>query len=259
MDPPTHPELLDWLAVEFMEHGWSMKHLHRLIVTSSVYRQNSVTAEPRTLGSLDSKIENDLRTATAQNKARDPANKFLWRMNPGQMEAEVVRDSLLHLADELDLPQGGYPLPNKEAETSHRRSLYFECFPEPGGQSEFATLFDPPGAIECYRRSKTIVPQQALALTNSRFSREQSRAIAQRLNNAFPIGRQARRLRFSRRCVGTDSHPTTVRGRTRRVPGFSKTRDGTGVELGCGWRRTQESRYRAGPTPCPYESRPGAV
>ncbi len=184
--PPTHPELLDWLAVEFMEHGWSMKHLHRLIVTSSVYRQNSVTAELRTPGSVDSKVENDLHASTARNKARDPANKFLWRMNPGQMEAEVLRDSLLHLADALDLPQGGYPLPNKDAETSHRRSLYFECFPEPGGQSEFATLFDPPGAIECYRRSKTIVPQQALALTNSRFSREQSRAIARRLNDAFP-------------------------------------------------------------------------
>ena len=183
---PTHPELLDWLAVEFMEHGWSMKQLHRLIVTSRVYRQNSVTAEVRTFDSVNSEIEVNLRKSAGENKARDPENRFLWRMNPGQMEAEVLRDSLLHLAGELDLAQGGYPLPNKEAETSHRRSLYFECFPEPGGQSEFAALFDPPGATECYRRSKTIVPQQALALTNSRFSNEQSRVLAQRLNNTFP-------------------------------------------------------------------------
>jgi len=102
-------------------------------------------------------------------------------MNPGQMEAEVVRDSILHLAGELDLAPASYPLPTAVAETNRHRSLYFECFPEPNGASQFAELFDTPNPTECYRRTQTIVPQQALALTNSRLAHERSRSLAQRL------------------------------------------------------------------------------
>ncbi|PYM16269.1 MAG: colicin uptake protein [Verrucomicrobia bacterium] len=167
---PTHPELLDWLAVEFMEHGWSMKHLHRLIVTSSAYRQASGVGVERG-GAASERI----------NASTDSGNRYLWRMNSGQMEAEVLRDSILHLAGELDLTPVGYPLPNADAEKSHRRSLYFECFPEPNGQSQFAEIFDAPNPTECYRRTQTIVPQQALALTNSKLSNERSHALAQRL------------------------------------------------------------------------------
>src|SRR5262249_26768807 len=72
--PPTHPELLDWLASELMESGWSMKRVHRLIVTSAAYRRLSSAG------------------GASQNLAADPENKFLWRMNAGRMEAEVVRD-----------------------------------------------------------------------------------------------------------------------------------------------------------------------
>ena len=85
---PTHPELLDWLAVELIEHGWSMKHIHRLIVTSNTYRLSSSG-----LG------------ASERNLATDPENVFYWRANPTRMESEVVRDSLLYLAGELDLAQ----------------------------------------------------------------------------------------------------------------------------------------------------------
>jgi hypothetical protein len=164
---PTHPELLDWLAVEFMEHGWSMKHLHRLIVTSSAYRRSSVATTPDSGAAIDAE------------------NRYLWRMNPGQMEAEVVRDSILHLSGELDLTQVSYPLPNADAEKSCHRSLYFECFPEPNGQSQFAEMFDAPNPAECYRRTQTILPQQALALTNSKLSNERSRALAQGLAEKF--------------------------------------------------------------------------
>ncbi len=158
---PTHPELLDWLAVEFMEHDWSMKHLHRLIVTSATYRQAG--------------------SGNAGNQKRDPENRYLWRMNPGQMEAEIVRDSILHLAGDLDLTPGGPSIPNTEAEKSCRRSVYFECFPEPGGNSQMAELFDPPSSLDCYRRTTTVVPQQALALSNSTLSVERSRHLADRL------------------------------------------------------------------------------
>jgi hypothetical protein len=169
---PTHPELLDWLAVELVEHGWSMKHLHRLMVTSSAYRMASG-------GVTDHNGDTPVRNLTPLSI--DPENHFLWRMNAGQMEAEVVRDSLLHLAGELDLAPVGYPLPNAAAETNRHRSLYFECFPEPNGASQFAELFDPPSPTECYRRTQSIVPQQALALANSKLSNDRSRALAQQL------------------------------------------------------------------------------
>lgn len=181
--PPTHPELLDWLAVEFMEHGWSMKHLHRLIVTSEAYRQASALT-----GSLDS------RPLVKSNQEKDPENRSLWRMHPGQMEAEVLRDSMLFLAGELDPSPVGFPLPNNQSETSRHRSLYFECFPEPHGQSEFAEFFDAPNPTECYRRTETIAPQQALALTNSKLSTENSRLLAQKLLREAAPGADADRL-----------------------------------------------------------------
>jgi hypothetical protein len=136
------------------------------------------------LGSDDA-IGQSLLTSAATNKELDPENHWLWRMNTGQMEAEVVRDSILHLAGELDLAPVGYPLPTAVAETNRHRSLYFECFPEPNGASQFAELFDAPNPAECYRRTQTIVPQQALALTNSRLSHECSSALAQRLAEQF--------------------------------------------------------------------------
>lgn len=167
--PPTHPALLDWLAVELMESGWSLKHLHRLIVTSRTYRLASAPhpGDP----------------AAAHRNARDPDNAFLWRMNPGHMEAEVLRDALLRLAGTLDATIGGYPVPNTEAETSRRRTLYLECFPEDGGHSEFTGMFDPPDPTDCYRRTTTVMPQQALALSNSRIARQQAEAIARRLGD----------------------------------------------------------------------------
>ncbi|MBS0264443.1 MAG: PSD1 domain-containing protein [Planctomycetes bacterium] len=158
---PTHPELLDWLAVEFMESGWDMQHLHRLIVTSAAYRRLSSMGEAR------------------DAVAVDPENKFLWRMNAWRMESEVVRDSLLAVAGRLDLTQGGAELENKDALTTHRRSLYYSSHPEAGGKSPLGELFDAPDPLDCYRRATSIVPQQALALTNSDMVRQSSVALVQ--------------------------------------------------------------------------------
>ena len=145
---PTHPELLDWLAVEFMEQGWSTKHLHRLIVTSLAYRRVSSPSD-------------------SPNAATDPENRLLWRMNVGRMEAEVVRDSLLYLAGQMDATMGGQELENDAALTTFRRSLYYSCQPEVDGKSTFGALFDAPEPADCYRRTRSVIPQQALALTNS--------------------------------------------------------------------------------------------
>ncbi len=145
---PVHHELLDWLAVEFMESGWSMKHLHRLIVTSQAYRMQSAGGP-----------------AEAVNARIDPDNHYLWRMNVRRMEAEVIRDSLLHLAGRLDSRMGGPDLPVASAETVNRRSIYYRY--ARGDRIPFLVMFDAPSVEECYRRDETIVPQQALALINS--------------------------------------------------------------------------------------------
>ena len=193
---PTHPELLDWLAVEFMESGWSMKHLHRLIVTSEAYRRSSTVGDDvrsltstRTSKPGTQKQSQRLLTSSPTREKLDPENKYLWRMNPGRMEAEVLRDSVLRLAGELDGRMGGQELENTEMPASRRRSLYFACYPEDGGKGEFTGLFDAPDANECYRRTRSIVPQQALALTNSKFTHDESATLAKhlgRIPNANP-------------------------------------------------------------------------
>jgi mono/diheme cytochrome c family protein len=149
---PIHHELLDWLAVEFMESGWSMKHLHRLLVTSEAYRMRSGGEN------LDD-----------PNRRRDPDNNYFWRMNDRRLEAEVVRDTLLCLAGRLDDQVGGPDLPIEEAETTGkrlRRTIYYNRSEE----SNFLALFDASDGEECYLRKETIRPQQALALSNGKLT-----------------------------------------------------------------------------------------
>ena len=158
---PSHPELLDWLAVELMENKWSFKHLHKLIVTSEVYRLSSSNAD------------------AGSNAKLDGENKYLWRMNPTRMEAQVIRDSLMHLAGDLDLARGGPPVPIAGQEASRRRSLYF--FHSHNDNSKLLGIFDDANVLDCYRRTESIVPQQALALWNSKLAM----AMAAKINDAI--------------------------------------------------------------------------
>ncbi len=153
--PPEQPELLDWLAAEFMDSGWSMKHLHRLIVTSELYRQAS-TAD-------------SLRPAALRFHAR-------------RVEAETVRDCVLHAAGELDQRMGGPELDQHQAEKSKRRSLYYRHSMEK--TADFLTAFDQANVNECYERAESIMPQQALALANSALALGASRALAAQLTRA---------------------------------------------------------------------------
>jgi Protein of unknown function (DUF1553) len=166
---PTHPELLDWLAVEFMEHGWSLKHLHKLIVTSDFYRLSSSAsnADPATV------------------KA-DPENRYLWHRNPVRMESEVVRDSLLQLAGQLDPTVGGPSVDVTAQADSRRRSVYF--FHSHNEHHRFLMQFDDAGVLECYRRAESIVPQQALTLSNSKFTLTMADAITARLTGRIGKG-----------------------------------------------------------------------
>ncbi|MEX0704292.1 MAG: DUF1549 and DUF1553 domain-containing protein [Planctomycetales bacterium] len=158
--PPTHPALLDWLGAEFVEQGWSIKAVHRLIVTSATYRQASTT-DP-------------------ENAAIDRDNVYYWRMPSKRMEAEVVRDSVLHLAGRLDLAMGGPDIDHRQGLIVPRRSLYFRHAQEK--QMEFLKLFDAASVIECYQRNSSVIPQQALALSNSDFAIKQSRLLARALD-----------------------------------------------------------------------------
>jgi hypothetical protein len=153
---PSHPALLDWLAAEFMERGWSMKAMHRLLVTSSTYRMAS--------------------TPDADNLRLDPDNKYYWRMPSRRLEAEVVRDSLFWIAGKLDLTMGGPDLDHTQGLTLPRRSLYFRHADDK--QMELLKIFDGASPLECYQRTESIVPQQALAMMNSDLTRNQARLIA---------------------------------------------------------------------------------
>jgi hypothetical protein len=158
---PSHPELLDWLAVELMDNGWRLKPLHRLIVTSKAYR-------------LGSHFNQD-----DPGRKVDPEDRLLWHFPVRRMEAEEVRDSLLFAAGELDPKMGGPEIPHEQGMATRRRSLYFAHHGE--GKMEFLEWFDGASACEAYRRSMSVLPQQALALNNSDLELHQGRVLAGKL------------------------------------------------------------------------------
>lgn len=164
---PTNQKLLDWLAVELMENQWSLKHIHRIIMSSDAYRRTSSN-----------------RNADPKSLVVDPENQFLWRMNATRMESQMVRDSLLSLAGELDLKMGGPPLPAAD-EKSRRRSLYF--FHSHNEHNKLLSAFDDANVLDCYRRGESIVPQQALALENSSLAMEMVERITKKLTDENPM------------------------------------------------------------------------
>ena len=166
---PSHPELLDWLAVELMDQGWQMKPIHRLIVLSNTYRMTSTSS---------------LTDEANRNVDRD--NRYLWRMNPRRMEAEVVRDSVLAVAGTLDLRPGGPEIPESEGQANLRRSLYFRL--TPNEKMKFLEVFDAADPNACYRRRDSVVPNQALALMNSSLALDQARLLADTISKQVGEG-----------------------------------------------------------------------
>lgn len=170
---PTHRALLDELAVELMESGWRMKPMHRLIVTSAAYQRKSIEGPH-----------------SAKNREIDRDNVYLWRMFPRRLEAEAVRDAVLMIDGRLDLTMGGPDL-SPDASTP-RRSIYFRHAKEK--RVEFLAIFDQGDVTECYRRSETIVPQQALAMANSKLIARSGELAAEALEQQ--LGDQANDKRF---------------------------------------------------------------
>ncbi|MCE9611842.1 MAG: DUF1553 domain-containing protein [Chthoniobacter sp.] len=167
---PTHPELLDWLAGKFIASGWSVKALHRLIVTSAAYRQSSAANE---------------KAATT-----DADNTLLWRFPPRRLEAEAVRDAMLAASGQLDLTMGGpsfrgasYASGGKDGPDSNRRTVY--RMNVNSGKDPLLDAFDcPDPAVKTPRRGVTITPLQALELMNNAFVQRQAKGLAERALNA---------------------------------------------------------------------------
>jgi cytochrome c553 len=156
---PSHPELLDYLAVKFMEHGWSLKWLHREILQSAVWQLAST------------------RDAAAEEVDAD--NRFLWRMNRRRLDVEAWRDALLAVSGQLD-PQFGGPSTNLADAANVRRTVY--AFISRHELDNMLRLFDFPDAnITSATRAETTVPQQQLFVLNSPFMLNQARAFAARL------------------------------------------------------------------------------
>ncbi len=174
---PTHPNLLNWLAVEFRENGGSFKKLHRLILQSSVYRQTSKN--------------NSLYYHT------DSENRFLWRMNRGRLDAESLRDTILFVSGKLDLTQGGpsarqfiftddhsprynYTGFDVDSAPSFRRSIYrFLVRSVPDPMMEILDCPDP--SLLTPKRNSTLTAQQALVLLNNPLMIRQAEHLAKRL------------------------------------------------------------------------------
>ena len=153
----THPELLDWLAAEFVESGWSVKHLHRLMVTSAAYRRSSRAAV----------------AAASAGPTADPANRLLWRQNPRRLDAEQVRDAAIAISGEIDWQAGGPSVPPSKP----RRAVYTTVIRNT--RDDLCDLFD--GAdpyASCARRNATTTPLQALYLVNGEWMLARSRALA---------------------------------------------------------------------------------
>jgi cytochrome c553 len=160
--PPTHPELLDYLASKFVASGWSLKQLHREIVLSATYR----------LASASNPV----------NAERDPDNRWLWRMNRRRLDIESWRDSILLVCGNLDLSLGG-PSFNLADKNNRRRTLYAAVSRHE--LNPVLRLFDfPDPNLTSERRSLTTVPMQQLFVLNSEFMIDQSRALASRLEKS---------------------------------------------------------------------------
>jgi hypothetical protein len=158
-DPPSHPELLDYLARCFMDDGWSVKKLHRRIMLSRVYQQNS--------------------DGDSRNPGPDPENRLLWKMNRRRLDFEALRDSLLAASGGLNRRLGGRPVVLTSAPFTGRRTVY-----------GFIDRQNLPGLFRAFdfaspdttnpQRYTTTVPQQALFLLNSPFVVEQARSLVRR-------------------------------------------------------------------------------
>jgi mono/diheme cytochrome c family protein len=165
-EKPSHPELLDYLSWYFMEQGWSLKKLHKLIMLSKVYQESSYTVPA--------------------HEVIDPDNRLLWRANVRRLEFEAMRDTLLAFSGKIDLStMGGQPVNLTDESYSYRRTVY--GYIDRGNLPELMSHFDfSDPDMPNSKRTSTIVPQQALFLMNSPMSADVARAVVARVDAQNP-------------------------------------------------------------------------
>ncbi|MCA9081689.1 MAG: DUF1553 domain-containing protein, partial [Planctomycetaceae bacterium] len=172
-EAPSHPELLDWLATEFVNHGWSLKWIHRQIVLSRTFRQQAVVSNPAA-------------------QLVDPANRLLWRAPLKRLTAEQARDAMLAVTGELETASGG---PSQDAAGSRRRSVYTKVMrnrPDP-----LLSVLDFPDRMRSVGdRNITTTPTQALLLINSDLAIKRAQALSRRISNDL-VGSTESRLRLA--------------------------------------------------------------
>jgi hypothetical protein len=176
---PSHPELLDWLAIEFVGQGWSVKQMHRLIMNSETYKMASSYYQ-------------------AADMEKDPTNAYLWRFPMRRLEGEAIRDSILSASGKINLEIGGEPffppiptsvregyrqgkwIMTKEQPSTWRRSVY--SYWKRGLKFPMFDVYDQPDLnVTCERRTTTTVPTQALTLLNNEFVLMQAKYFAERV------------------------------------------------------------------------------
>ena len=162
-EPPSHPELLDWLTMRFVENGWLMKPLHKLIMTSATYRQTT-RHEPRERENLT-----------------DPGNRLLWRFPPRRLSAEQTRDAMLVVSGELQEKKGGSP----ENADKLVRSVYLKKMRN--SPDKILKSFDAPSGFDSApTRLQTTTPTQSLLLANADWPRNRAKAFAAKLLKKNP-------------------------------------------------------------------------
>jgi hypothetical protein len=242
---PSHPELLDWLATWFVEHGWSIKKLHRLIVTSETYRQSG----RREVEGRESRAESG-RALDPGPSALDPKNRLLAFFPPRRMAAEELRDAMLAVAGDLNPEAGGpgvYPeinwevakqprhimgsvapayQPSPTPRERNRRTIYafrYRTLPDP-----LLEVFNKPGSdTSCERRDETTVTPQVFALFNGQFAHDRSLALAARIIKAQSrlSLRERAPFRGAKGDVQTKGREAQVRAAIRRVYGRDANAD----------------------------------
>ncbi len=210
---PSHPELLDWLASDLIEHGWTLKRVHKLIMTSQTYMQSSVHDESRAVV--------------------DRENVLLWRRTPRRLEAEAIRDSMLAVSGKLDSTQFG---PGTLDQSMTRRSVYF--FIKRSQLIPMMMLFDwPEHLVSIGQRPVTTIAPQALMFMNSPQGRDYSNAFAERLPRDSPEStiREAWRLAFGRAPSEAESEASrqflTVQRDAHAAAGFTDANQQAIVDL----------------------------
>jgi hypothetical protein len=193
-DPPSHPQLLDWLAAELVESGWRLKHIHRLIVTSATYRQSSLVDahEPRYARAME----------------RDPSNRKLWRFRRQRLSGESIRDAMLVVSGQLNARMFGPSArpelppflssqawePDERIEDRNRRSVY--VLAKRNVRYPLLDAFDLADRHNsCPRRATTTTAPQALVLLNSAFTLEQARHWAGRLLQSMSMNDEPNLIR----------------------------------------------------------------